>query len=463
MKISFQYQGKYVRTSKLISLILLIGISFGQSDMIVIDNADTVEVDAYKFIPDTLNGILLNSDEIGDFFKLHKIATNSILKYDRIINKIYVDSIIAKNSKIRIPIFYEIFKPLINTVPINKTNKKFSQIINSYSFVTDSSTIQYGLYKKDKIGAVVDMKTNFNNYFSGLIGASNQDDQWSVNGQIDIHLENQWRTANLIDLHWQRLDDESQTLEIAAEEPHPFGLPIGVGISFNQDLREGSYIDNESAAGIIKTVPGIAKFGFGGKTVNINVTTKGDSLGIADLSSRLLYIDGHIDKRNDYWLPNDGYFLSINADIGNREVRDSSSISVSLNAEIENYFKISSTLNILLKFIAQGMWLNEGNIHDGELIRYGGVNNLRGYTEDKFKSEWVIIPSIEFNWDIGLYQKLTFFTDLAIQNKYEPFPYGLGVGLTQVTKNSVFKLFYGIGRGDKIKNGKIHLQFLTKL
>ena len=102
-------------------------------------------------------------------------------------------------------------------------------------------------------------------------------------------------------------------------------------------------------------------------------------------------------------------------------------------------------------------------MHSGELIRYGGANNLRGYTEDHFKSDWAIIPSVEYNINLGSNQKIALFSDFALQDTYKPIPFGYGIGFTQVTKNSVLKLYYGLGRGDAVKNGKIHLQFLTRL
>ena len=102
-------------------------------------------------------------------------------------------------------------------------------------------------------------------------------------------------------------------------------------------------------------------------------------------------------------------------------------------------------------------------MQDGELIRFGGTNNLRGYLEDSFKTDWFAIPTIEINFNLGKNQRITLFSDLAIQSKYDPLPLGYGIGLVQITKTSALRLFYGIGRGDRVKNGKIHIQFLTLL
>ncbi|MCK4903310.1 MAG: hypothetical protein KAS35_01375, partial [Candidatus Marinimicrobia bacterium] len=259
------------------------------------------------------------------------------------------------------------------------------------------------------------------------------------------------------------LDEESQILNLKYEEPHPLGLPIGVSITYNQDLREGNYVNTNSAIGIIKSVPGIGKLGFGGKNTKINSTVKGDSLGLDNLNTQAIYIVGIIDYRNDQWLPTKGFFISLYGNVGKRIVRDSNTVIISGQAKVKKYFPLWKNNNLALKMLSNGNWLSTGTLHSGELIRYGGVNNLRGYTEDIFKSNWVIVPSVEYNIKLSSNQQITLFSDLALQNTYKPFPLGYGVGFAQVTKNSVLKLYYGLGRGDSIKNGKIHLQFLTRL
>ncbi len=454
-----------MRIFKILMMLIVAVQIFGQSKTIVIDKIDKLSVSTYDKVSAKLDSILLNSNNIGEYFTLSRINSDSLVTYNRKSINVTLDAIIFKNiEEIRQSVLKQIFKPLIGTKPIIKTTKIFNAIVNSTPFIKGNSGILFGITKKHKVGAIVDIKSNFNNYFAGLVGASRSDKQkWVVNGQMDIHLENQWKTANIVDLHWKRLDEESQILNLKYEEPHPFGMPIGVSVAYNQDLREGNYVNTNSAVGIIKTVPSIGKLGFGGKNIKINSTAKGDSLGFANLTTQSIYIDGIIDYRNDYWLPTDGYFVALYSDVGNRTVSDSSTISISAKTQIENYIRLFRKSNISLKVFGSGSWINSGTLHSGELIRYGGANNLRGYTEDYFKSDWVIIPSIEYNVKLGSNQQITLFSDFALQNTYKPIPFGYGIGFTQVTKNSVLKLYYGLGRGDSVKNGKIHLQFLTRL
>jgi translocation and assembly module TamA len=454
-----------VRIFKII-LLLSIGVHlFGQSINIVIEDIDTLTVNSYDGVSFKLDSLLRQSKNIEEYFKLSRINSDSLITYNKNANNVPLDTLIFKNTdEIRISVLTQIFRPLFGTVPTAQTTMIFNKIVNSTPFINNKSDLSFGINSKQKVGAVIDLKTNFNNYFSGLMGASRSEEQkWYINGQMDIHLENQWRTASIVDLHWKRLDEESQILNLKYDEPHPLGLPIGVSIAYNQDLRDGNYVGTNSSVGVIKTVPSVGKLGFGGKNTKINSTAKGDSLGLANLTTQSMYINGTIDYRNDYWLPTKGIFISLNSDIGKRVVNDSNSVSISGQTVFEKYFPILGKNNIAIKMIGSGKWVSSGTLHSGELIRYGGATSLRGYTEDSFKSNWVIIPSIEYNINLSSNQQLTLFSDTALQETYTPLPYGFGIGFTQVTKNSVLKLYYGLGREDSIKNGKIHLQFLTRL
>lgn len=454
-----------MRISKILIIIFIAVQLFGQSKNIVIDNVDTLAVNTYDEISTKLASLLSNSKDIGEYFRLSRINSDSLITYNRKSINVTLDTIIFRNNdEIRISVLKQIFKPLISTKPTIQTTKTFNTIVNSTPFIKDNSEIFFGINKKQKVGAIVNIKSNFNNYFSGLIGASRSDEQkWVANGQMDIHVENQWKTASIVDLHWRRLDEESQILNLKYEEPHPFGLPIGVSMAYNQDLRDGNYVNTNSAVGIVKTVPNIGKLGFGGKNTKINSTAQGDSLGFANLTTQSIYIDGIVDYRNDYWLPTKGYLIALYSDVGKRIVSDSNTVIISGQIKIDKYLRFWGKNTIALKMFGYGNWISSGLLHSGELVRYGGVNNLRGYTEDYFKSAWVIIPSVEYNIKFGSSQQITLFTDIALQDTYKPVPYGYGVGFTQVTKNSVLKLYYGLGRNDSIKNGKIHLQFLTRL
>lgn len=450
-----------MRTFRIIIPLVLLTILSGQIKSIVIDDVDILSIENLEIIEDTLSKILYNEDQLADSFEL--ISIDSSLKYLRNFDTILVDTLIIVDQTLKPKIFLRMFESMIGTRPIFESNKQFNRIIRSNIAFKDSSIINYGLTKQKNVGAVINLSTNYNNYFSGIFGASNDNNTWTINGQIDIHLENQWRTANILDLHWKRIDEDSQVLSLFIEEPHPFNLPIGINVEYDQDLRDGNYLSNKSSVGIVKLIPGIAKFGFGASSMDINATEQGDSLGIESLKSKSIYLNAIIDQRNDYWIPDKGHFFRSDAKVGNRKLNSVDSNILSLLIDVQKYFQLNSNISILTKLYCEGIWAGNGKVHIGEQPLYGGINTLRGYNEDIFESDWVLVPSFEIGAKLSDKQKINLFVDVAYQNEYEELPIGFGIGFTQVSNNSVLKLFYALNKNDKLKNGKIHVQFLTLL
>ena len=167
-----------MRIFKIIILLFVAVQIFGQSKNIIIDGIDTLSVDSYEKINIKLDSLLYQSENIGEYFRLSQINSDSLITYSRKFIDVKLDTIIFNNNdEIRLSVLRQIFKPLIDTNPVIETTKTYKTIINSIPFITANSEIFFGLNNKQKVGAVLDIKSNFNNYFSGLIGASRSEEQ----------------------------------------------------------------------------------------------------------------------------------------------------------------------------------------------------------------------------------------------------------------------------------------------
>jgi hypothetical protein len=134
-------------------------------------------------------------------------------------------------------------------------------------------------------------------------------------------------------------------------------------------------------------------------------------------------------------------------------------------AKVETGFitKISNNFQLFIELYTEGVWVRDGTVHPGQKIRYGGINSLRGYSEDFFQSNWIVIPNLELQYVSDKTDNYFLFFNSAIQDQYSPYPHGYGFGITQVRKNTVVNLIYGIGRDDKLSDGKIHVSFITRI
>ena len=107
--------------------------------------------------------------------------------------------------------------------------------------------------------------------------------------------------------------------------------------------------------------------------------------------------------------------------------------------------------------------MKDGAIHKGQKIRFGGVNGLRGYRDDQFISNRILIPTFELLATARNNLQIFGFIEGAIQNEYQPYPIGFGFGLTQVSVSSILSATIGFGRGDAVSAAKLHIKFSSRL
>ncbi|MEE9190764.1 MAG: BamA/TamA family outer membrane protein [Candidatus Neomarinimicrobiota bacterium] len=358
----------------------------------------------------------------------------------------------------------QVFKPLIGANPGTELKKQLNVIKNDHYFVTDSTTIIPFYYGIQKLGALVIFEPEFESYFSGIAGAQyNQSNEWQVTGQMDFHLENLWKRAGVADILWKRVDNETQVFTFDYEDPYPFGLPTGVRLRFFQDFRRGLYLRNDAAVSITARLGRYGKWQIGIIQSKIQSSNEEQSVTIGNQEAQSVFLESSGDRRNNRWIPTAGFSWNGNFEIGNVNQDENSRLLLYGSLSVSAITRIFQRNYIRFGIWAKGSWIRQGQLHIGQKIRYGGVNTLRGYSEDILTSNWVIIPSIEFVMINDGSSEITFFYNVAVQDEIQPVPMGYGIGLSQVNKKIIFKISYGLNRNDTFKTGKLHLSIISRL
>ena len=123
-----------------ISLIILAAAQlFGQSRSIAISDNDTLTINNFDETIGKFDSLLVKSGDIGEFYKLSRINSDSLISYEKGAIDITLDKIIFRSKDdIRLSVLRQIFKPLVDSKPIIKTTKYFNSIVGSIPFITDS-------------------------------------------------------------------------------------------------------------------------------------------------------------------------------------------------------------------------------------------------------------------------------------------------------------------------------------
>ena len=126
------------------------------------------------------------------------------------------------------------------------------------------------------------------------------------------------------------------------------------------------------------------------------------------------------------------------------------------------FYKLSIVLNqmyplyksLILYISSWNQYINPlgGVINPARKIRYGGINNLRGYMDNQFRSNKISIQTLEIHLQKSRFFRTLLFFDLGLVPNELP-KSSLGFGIQKLTNKALFELQYAIPRSNSLLNG----------
>lgn len=416
-----------------------------------------------------LDSILVHRGALNYRINLHKLVYSKA----RVLKAIYslesweleVDSLVFINEEMVYPmVSSKIFQPLMRIEPGTKLDRNFDRIKTAYPFINDHTSYTLGRYDERKLAAIVDFQPEFASRFSGIIGLSRSDqDDLLVTGELDLHLENIWHTAGIVEVEWQRKNELSQNIEIAIEEPAPFGAPLGFRAEFEQKLEQGLYVRLQSGLGIITNFSPLGSWQVGGQNITVTPTDDGDSAGVAATSSASIYTTLTGDRRNNRWLPTAGNHWEIFMAYGTHTGQADNDYLARYRFEYQHYQPVFNKLVLHGRFSGAGYFTRTGDQVEAEQIQFGGASTLRGYPEAFYSADQILLSQTELIYRSSNSLHLLCFYDAGIGTGYHPFPAGYGCGIIQQSEGAILELSYGLTPSSAISEGRIHIRISGKL
>jgi len=269
---------------------------------------------------------------------------------------------------------------------------------------------------------------------------SGQTDQNQVMSQL-IHLENSRKQGTSMDVEWRQPTSKSRYMNFAYETPFLFSLPLGARIGFDQDFVEKTYV-SESSMGAITGLWPMGIWMFGGKKESIL-----DLILDESYKTESIMMGFSADRRNNRWLPSDGNHWESMINLG--RYSDGEGIEKSGELEMEfGQYKTWKESTLYFSVWAHGNWVDGRQLPYSKQVKFGGTGSLRGYHENQFNADWVIVQSSE--WIMGDMDR----SRLNIQPGY-------GLGFRQY--NGKIMINIAAGFSGTLSDAKIHLKFSSNL
>ncbi len=341
----------------------------------------------------------------------------------------------------------------INKVYDESSVKNIPKKLENLPFIELISVNSSFALKRAKVA--LDVKPVKVNYFDGILGfiPNREDGKLEFTGEVNLSVKNLFRSAKAIDIHWEKVSENTQKLQASYLHPIFLGTPLDLFASFDQIKQDTLFSNRKLEIGLAYypfpsvRVSSLYENYLGnelnddtGQSGNFTVDNYGLSINHWNLDSRLN--------------PRNGYSLTINSKVGKKEVNDVDLSSSSTQYAVDGYFdayKLVLKRSVIFASISSG-WIGNESLFINDLFRLGGLYSIRGFNEGDFFASEYVYSNLEWRFLMDDKSYLFAFYDQAylgydiISGSFDDYPSGLGLGMQFATDSGNFLMIYGMGK-----------------
>lgn len=298
-------------------------------------------------------------------------------------------------------------------------------------------------------------------------------------GLVDISLGNLLGTGRTLYAHWQKKDRQTQDISLRYREPWLAGWPLHLGAGFTQLIQDTTYVQRDLA--LEMAVPLLENFTLQAQAGRSQIVP--DSLGSYRFGLlRSSTLNGSLgieyDSRDDRLNPRQGIYYTTSYQSGRKRNLGPEALLTAAVRRQTITKRIVLDLEVyapLFKRQILAVALHGRQIKSGEPIvpvpdqyRLGGAKTLRGYREDQFRGSSVAWSSLEYRYWLGRRSRTFFFADYGYYSeptaagRLQAYKLGYGFGFRLETGLGIMSLDYGLGQGDDLMAGKIHVGLINE-
>jgi outer membrane protein insertion porin family len=356
--------------------------------------------------------------------------------------------------------------------------------LNRLRFFEPVNPPQFFIGSDSKGTLLIEVKEKQTNNFDGIIGyipSSKTNESGYVTGLVNISLRNMFGSSRSAAIRWQKLDRNSQELELKYLEPWIFSYPFNISIGFNQRKQDTIYVQRkfEGAVEFLATETISASLNFAAESI-IPSENSANDFTVYNSSSLSTGLSLRIDTRDDPYSPTEGLLFNNSYAFNRKKINGpvqfiTPGLETNINLQrillsLDIFYSIFSKQVLALKL--NGRELQGSFFEISDLFRLGGTNTLRGYREDQFLGSRVFWSNLEYRlllarrtyaylfFDTGYY--LVKANSAVKLSDQEDLNIGYGLGLSVETSLGIIGVSFALAKGDSFTDGKIHFGLVSE-
>ena len=352
-------------------------------------------------------------------------------------------------------------------------------------------TVSFSVDGKASISVVVNQKKA--GKFDLLLGLLPPDQPGTnqrlrVTGLVDLVFVSPFRSGEILELTYNRLNALSQFFDFGYTQPNILGTLLGLEGRFKLENRDSSFINRQFNLGASYPL---------GSYLDAHVFLRNKQTDLLDArpyandtlippilsGSAIAYGIGLSYRKLDYRLnPSKGFNFSLNVGLGKRTVIEDSRLRPEVFEQVPQN-QPSSELSLrlavylptfkrqVIRLANRSYWLGQEQYFRNDQPQLGGGKSIRGFNENQFFVDRYTFFSFEYRLLLDRNSHIFVFTDYGLLKNtvaLETYsPLGIGFGLTFDTKSAgILSLIYGVGTVGELplqpSRGKLHIGLINR-
>lgn len=412
-------------------------------------------------------GYSLAKLRLTDFHQTnHSLEAKLLLTLNerRNLNEIVIEGYDKFPSGIKKAIFKKARQIDFNQENVSKIYKDFNEL----RFVTQTKYPEI-LFTKDSTKVYVYLEKAKPNKFDGFIGFANDENtNLRFNGYLDLQLQNILNSGEKLSLFWKNDGKQQSSFNLGTEIPYLFKSPFGIKADLKIFKQDSTFQNTKTDLNLGYYFKYNSKVYLGyQKTTSVDIQNT-NSFSINDFNNTFITTTfDFIEFNNDDFIFPEKTKLVVKIGTGNRQIssQKTNQFFGQVNLSHNLYLNQKNSINIK----NESFYLESSDYIINELYRFGGINSIRGFSENSLQANlysgilteyrYMMAPSIYIHSiiDYGYFQdKTSNLSDRLL---------GLGFGFGMFTKNGLFNFVYANGSSGnqaiKLSNSIVHMSFKT--
>ncbi|MFK7786823.1 MAG: POTRA domain-containing protein [Crocinitomicaceae bacterium] len=357
--------------------------------------------------------------------------------------------------------------------------KKIKSRVQQVSFIKEIKPHEI-LFAKTGAELFVYLKSNPVSSVNGVVGLQPNPVTQRVllTGELNLKLLNVLKQGELVDIRWQSIRDQTQSLNARMNYPFLFKTSFGLDGNFDLYRRDTSFVELRSTIGVQYFMSHGSYIKAFYQNLQSNVLSGGqNNPTFANLGSTASNNYGLAYARQSLdYLPNPstGHQFEVMASAGTRSFQssDTSEVvsSLILKGEIDAQVFIPLAKRHVLRVANHTEFYNTDEIFQNELFRFGGLTSQRGFDEDELVASTLSTTTLEYRFLLDQNSHVFAFFDQTwyennSTNYVNDLPLGFGAGFSFSTNLGVFSISYALGKQLNnpvlLSNSKVHFGYIA--